>query len=403
MESYVARQPIFDSNHQLAAYELLYRTSSENIFPQVDGDVATSTLLSSAFLGFDINELSNNKVVFINFTEQLLLQDTPRLFPKNKIVVEVLEDVSATPEIQEKLEQLSADGYTIALDDFEYTPELEPLIRCASIIKFDFRLTPSSEIEKVINQLKKYNIQFLAEKVESYDEFNKARELGCTLFQGYFFCRPEVLGSRDLGPSKMNMIQLLGHIYDENYEIETIERLINSDVGLSYKLLRYINSSLFSTQREISSIRHAVAFLGIMETRRFISLLLLAEQEERATNELIATSIIRAKFCECLCQVATIRLDANEMFLLGLFSELDTILGTDMTTIMELLPLSKSIKQALIQQEGPLWPYLELTRKYETGDWDGASNICSELSVNEHELPRSYEAAVKLSNRLINA
>jgi len=364
----------------------------------IDGDVATSKLLSNSFFNFDIETLSNNKLTFINFTETLLVKRFPTLFPKDKIIVEVLENVAPTDDVLEALVELAESGYKIALDDFEYDPSLDCLIDLCSIIKIDIRLTPLEEARELMEQLAGRNITFLAEKVETYDEFQETLQMGFELFQGYFFSKPEVIGGATLESSGINMLQLMAEVYKDEYNIDKIGSLIHTDVNISYKLFRYINSAAFSREQEITSVKHAIAYLGIHETRRFISLVALSEASSSKPSELILSAIIKARFCELIGGLSNLTTDPDQMFTLGLFSMIDAMLDTDMETLMEKLPLVQPIKQALISREGELADFLLLCSHYEAGDWKRCTKLIHKYEIEETQLPESYFNALSWAN-----
>ncbi len=183
MNVFVARQPIFDKNRKIFAYELLFRAGRSNVFPDIDGETATTSLLSSSFFTVGIGKIAAGKMAFINFTEDLILKGTPQLFPKEKLMVEILEDVEPTNAVVDSCKKLKDEGYQLALDDFVYEKKFDELLQLSDIIKIDFRLTPLADIEIMIDALKKYNCRLLAEKIETYEEFEKAITLGSNIFR----------------------------------------------------------------------------------------------------------------------------------------------------------------------------------------------------------------------------
>lgn len=394
MKSYVARQPIFNRKKELYSYELLFRGGMENVFPDIDGATATSQVLSTSFMGLDINELSNGKPIFVNFNEELLLKEIPFLFSNDKVVIEVLETVEPTREVIEKLEGFKENGYTIVLDDFEYSSRFDPILETASMVKLDLRALSKDDIKHNMDQLSRFNLTYLAEKVEEHAEFDYACEMGFEFFQGYFFSKPEVLSSDDISTSNMNLLMLLKEVYSDGYDLKRIEDVINIDVAIPYKLLRYLNSSYFGLKSEIESIRHAVGFLGIKETRRFISLLALSELGKGKPSELVYASVVRAIFGEEIAKTSRYDINPDEMFLLGLFSSIDSILGVSMDKIMDHLPISFAVKEALAYKRGPLMNCLNLVMKYERGYWSAAAVLARQVGITIADLPKCYRAAV---------
>ncbi len=399
MEIYVARQPIFDKNKKIYGYELLFRDGMTNAFPDIDGDTATSKLLSDTFFNIGIKQISGKNISFINFTENLLINKIPSLFPKESIMVEILEDVEAKEDVVKACRELSEKGYLFALDDFIYNSDLQPLIDLASVIKFDFILTPINEIQEILDKLVFPHLNFLAEKIETYDEFSNALEMGFSYFQGYFFSKPEILTSSEIAPSKISLLQIINEINRKDFSFDRLEKFISSDVSISYKLLRYINSAYFKRLQEITSIKHALVFLGERETKQFISLVAIAGLSSDKPDELIRSSIIRARLCELIGKECNFP-DTSELFLLGLLSHIDAMLDKGMGKIMEDLPISKKIKIALIDGEGELSDYIKLVSCYETGDWECCSLLTGKIGIAEEKLPQYYMDAIGWADAL---
>lgn len=394
MEIYVARQPIFNKNKKIHAYELLFRDSMSNFFPDVDANKATSSVLTNTFLSMGVEAVTGNKTAFVNFPQDLLVKRIPLVFSRDRLVVEVLEDVKPELDVVEACREIAQKGFRLALDDFFYQEDLEPLIQLADTIKFDFRLTPVEEIPHIIRKLSAYNIQLLAEKVETHDEFNRAVELGFRYFQGYFFNKPEILKGRGLSDSKLNLLTIMAEANKEEVAFGKLESIISRDVSISYKLMRYINSAYFRRASEITSINQAIVLLGEKGIRRFLSLIAMAGLAADKPDELIRTSIIRAKFCELLGKGDGIQTSPSELFMLGLFSLIDAIMDNSMAYLIENIPLPRSIKEALIHHKGEMYPYLKLTICYEKGDWQEINKLTGALNVDENRLPEDFMEAL---------
>jgi EAL and modified HD-GYP domain-containing signal transduction protein len=393
MEVYVARQPIFDRHKKIYGYELLFRDGVSNVFPEIDGDTATSKVLSNSFLIFGIDNIAGGKKAFINFTRELLVRKIPTLFPPEKIMIEILENVAPEEQVVSSCREMAQKGYNIALDDFFYKPDLQPLIDLAKIIKIDFRLYSTEEVKGQVDKLAGHNVKLLAEKVEDYAAFQLASEMGFEYLQGHFFSKPQVLGGKDIAPAKLSLLQIIAELGKEDFRFEEVEKLIIRDVSTSYKLMRYINSAYFRRIQEISSIKQAIILLGEKEVRRFISLIALAQLASDKPDELIRASIIRARFCELLGKCSVFK-DESELFTVGLFSLIDAILDETMEKIMEKLPFSSDIKSALIEGKGDLANYLNLVSYYEMADWKGVSDIVAKIGVSEEKIPEFYADAV---------
>ncbi len=397
MYVYIARQPIFTAQKKLFAYELLFRQTMGLHLGELSGDRATTSLLSTTFLTEGIEKVAGNKLCFINFTENLILKEIANFFSKDAIVVEILEDVLPTPEVMAACAKLSQKGYTIALDDFVFNLEMIPLIELANIIKIDYRLSTTDEIERILYRLSRYDIKYLAEKIETYEEFEHARKLGFHYFQGYFFAKPESIKMREVSSVKISKIRLLAEINKKDTSMVNLQKIIEADVAIAYKLLRYINSAYYYLLKEVTSIRQAMIYLGEKEIRRFIILVVISELAADKPTELLRLSLIRAKFCELLaagCQSAS---DASELFMLGLFSLIDAILDTTMQLAMEKLPLTPGVKKALVSQDGPLFPILQAVIAYEHGRPDECLQALQTLNIDTTFVYDNYLKALNYS------
>ncbi len=399
MDAHVARQPIFDRRKRISGYELLFRDQTAKYDPGVDGDVATSTVLSNSYFSIGMDSLVGGKKSFINFTESLLLQKYPLLLPNDATVIEILENVNPTAELVAACNDMAQQGYTFALDDFTYSPELQPLIDLANIIKFDFRLSSMEEIQTYLQQIqRKDEIILLAEKVETYDEFKHAIDMGFDLFQGFFFCKPELITGREIPGSQLALLQIMAEVNQPDFDIEKLENLITPDVSLSYKLLRYINSAFFAKAQRISSIQQALVYMGESEIRRFVSLVAMSNLAKGKPGELLRLACIRGKFCELIGGVVKEQVKAAELFTLGMFSLIDAILDQPMEKVMKELPLADDIKTALIQRKGRLVGYLFLAETYEKAQWDQMQKIGQVMNIPEDKLPDLYRQACEWSN-----
>ncbi|CCO48345.1 putative signal transduction protein containing EAL and modified HD-GYP domains [Vibrio nigripulchritudo SOn1] len=397
--SYVARQPIFDSDRQTMGYELLFRDGPKNTFPDVEPELATKRLLSDQFLSPNQNNLGTKKG-FVNFPYQSLINQIPALFPRSSIIIEVLEDCEPTDELYDALKDLYRLGYKIALDDFIPNPDWKRFLPLISIIKFDIRTVPIGKASFFIAKLKSTKIQFLAEKVETYEEFQQAKEVGFTLFQGYFFAKPEMIQHRAIEPSLLNVIQLCKEISNDELNYDVIERLVSSDVSLSYKLLRYVNSTS-SVANEIKSFKQALVYLGEDKLRKFVSLVAVSNANEGKPNSLYTLSITRARFCELVADLYKGQVDKSLAFLTGMLSLLDSLLDQPMEDILHSIPVDPSVKEALLNQTGVLGNIITLVKAFEQADWETTIAKRTELKLEENCIAECYRGAINWSQELM--
>jgi len=395
----VARQPIFNRRKRIFGYELLFRDGLVNAFPDVDGDAATSRVLSTSFLSNGIERITGRKKAFVNFTEKMITENIPSMFPKKTIMVEILEDIEPNAAVVAACREMTKDGYAIVLDDFIFRPEMKPLLALARIVKLDFRASSIKEIKGFIKELAAYQLKLLAEKIETHEEFQQAKDMGFDYFQGYFFSKPEILKSRDISPSKITLLNIMSEANREEFRMTELENLVLRDLSINYKLMRYINSAYFGMFKRVTSVKQSIVLLGIKEIRRFLSLIAMAQLVSGKPDELIRASLIRAKLCENLGK-GTVGNDGSELFTLGLFSFIDAILDDEMVNIMDKLPLSENIKKALTGGEGELAEYLALVSCYENGDWAEVFALASKTGINVEKAPELYMDAVAWADRI---
>lgn len=401
MDQYIARQPILNVHKRLYAYELLYRGAEPYTLKDVSGNRATASLLSSTFLTRGIDEISGMRPCFINFTQDLIERNLPAAFPKGQIVIEILEDVEPSKKVMSVCRKLHEDGYKIALDDFVYNRKFEPLLEIADIIKIDVRLTPLDTISRTLHRLNKYKVKLLAEKVETIADFEKANKLGFTYYQGYFFSKPERIEIRELSSVKVNLLRLLAEVTRKETTMEKLRDIISIDIAISYKLMRFLNSAYFYRLQEVKTVKHAIAYLGEKELRRFVLLVVISELASEQPGELTRLALVRAKFCELLGEISPHKAISGELFIMGLFSLLDTMLGAPMEKIMDKLPIGRRVKDALAQRSGLLAGFLKVSMAFERNQQRKISSLLLELKINPQQVPESYLTAVRYANGLL--
>lgn len=398
MDVHIARQPIFDSRKKIFAYELLLRQFQETNGDQLSGDRVTTNLLSSAFLTEDIERITGSKPCFINFSENLLLKELAPSFPKTKIIIDIPKEVSPSREVIAACRHLSEQGYILALDDFAYHTNLLPLIELANIIKIDCRPLADDIIERMLDHLARFSLKLLAEKIETHGAFEHARKLGFHYFQGYFFAEPESLRIVEIASNTLSLLNLLAEVNRPSTSLEKLEQIIASDVAISYKLLRYINSAFYSLLKEVNSIRQALIYLGEQEIRRFVTLVIVSELAADKPAELVRLSIIRARWCQLLAENSQRAQETGEFFLLGLFSLIDAILDKPKAQLMKMLPLSDQVREALTLQEGPFAPFLQAIITYEQGHSKLCLRHLREIRVDPAKMYDFYLEAVQFSS-----
>lgn len=401
-EAFIGRQAILDQQKNVYAYEILFRSGLKNAFdPNLDGNVATQSVMVNAMLDFGMNKLVSDKRAFINFTEQNLLTRAPKLLPSETVVVEILENVQPTSEILEVVKELKEAGYKIALDDFVLLPGYEPLIEMADIIKVDFRITNSPEERKKMREILPKHVRLLAEKIETEEEFQQALTYGYVLFQGYFFCKPTILQQKRLTSNALSKMRLLREINRQNVDFSAITGVISSDTNLVHKLLTYINSAGVGLANHVSNLKQATVLLGASGVRRWVTLVSLQTFSEDKPPELFTLSLMRAKFCELIAaKLKRPGLTADTGFLLGMFSLLDVLLNLPMEEVLKEVNLSDELTDALLGKDNDLRRLLDLVIAYEKGDWDTVIAYCEQENLSPEFLQPTYDNVLEWYNAL---
>jgi len=400
MYSYIARQPILNRQKRLVAYELLFRDGPSNRYPDIDAEQATSRLLAENLLHKDIQEVAGKHRCFINFSRKSLLQLVPTLLNKRRIVVEILEDIIPDQELLDAIRILSNKGYHIALDDYQQDPRWHAFLPYISIIKFDIRAMSWAQIRLLIGDYQKYSLKYVAEKVETEQEYRHAYELGIHYFQGYFFSKPEMLQHRSLATNQLIILDLLREAARREPDLERLERLFAKDVALSYKLLRYVNNLAVTKAREISSYRQAIIHLGSDQLCRFIALL-AAAQTNGKPPELHRMCLVRARFCEQLARSRG-KVDPGNGFICGLFSMLDGLLDQPLEQLLDKISLDDEVVTALLQRQGELAFYLGYIRDLESAQWEQIRQRNTLLQQPEASLLDFYLEAILWANKVFS-
>jgi len=395
MHFYAARQPILDKNKNLFAYELLFRDSIDNVFPDIDGDEATSKMIEASQFNMGISEFTGNKPAFINFTLETLNQGYPEMLSPEEVVVEILETIKPGKKLLALCKDLHQKGYTLALDDYEHQSVWAHFYPFIKMIKIDIQQSSIEDIKQVIAAIQDHpHIELLAEKVETYEEYNQMLQFGFDYFQGFFFAKPEMVKTKSLSPSQMAMAELLYETSKTEFDLNSITGVFERDVSLSYKLLRYANSAIFRRRSEISTIKQALVILGASELKRFIGLMFAVTANPDKPTELIKLAMTRAKFCELVAHDIPSQLDTSIAFLTGLLSMIDAILDEDMESVLEKLPLSQDIKDPLLTKKGVMAALIKLVEFIEHANWDKTTLVMEKLNLDKDKVVEHYNQAV---------
>jgi EAL and modified HD-GYP domain-containing signal transduction protein len=364
---FVARQPIFDPRLEVAAYELLFRGSNwvqEAVIS--DHDEATSTVVINAFTELGIDNVVGDRRAWVNVSRDFIVRAMAFALPRDKVVLELLEDQAVDDALINQLQLLRRDGYKIALDDFAWSSEREPLLQHVDIVKVEVLDRDHAAVAEDVERLRPYNLTLLAEKLETREDYERCAALGFDLFQGYFFCKPETLSAKGVAPNRLSMLQLVAALQDPDVQFAQLETLIARDVALSYRLLRYINSAFFGLRREVDSIGRALTLLGVENVKRWSTLTIFAGIDEKP-REVIVTGLTRARFCELAGPKYFGEAQPDRLFTLGLFSVIDALMDAPMEEVLSKIPFPAEMTDALVKHAGTKGELLDAAIRCERG------------------------------------
>lgn len=392
---YVARQPVFNAKTDLYAYELLFRSHDESSAAIVDGNAASSQVILNAFVDMNFHAIAKYHPVFINLTHDFILGELPLPLAPDSLIVEIPDDMEVSDKLLKVLKGFVAKGYTVAVNNFTLSAERLPLLDIVHIVKIDLQRCERNSLAELARNLKQYDVKLLAEKIETHEDFEWCKELGFDYFQGFFFSKPKNFTAQSIKPNRMAVLRILASLQNPDCDIRELEELISNDVSMSYKILRIINSALYSMPRTIESVKQAIMALGLKAIRDWIAIISLTDIDDKP-RELVALSLQRARMMSLLADHKG--LDPDAAFTTGLFSLIDAMMDQSMERIMSELPLANDIVRALLDQEGELGNLMDFVVRYEQGDWDEV--IAGPLSAEE--LREHYLDAVEWSSELIN-
>jgi c-di-GMP phosphodiesterase len=394
---YAARQPILDLRGKVHGYELLFRHGAESVFCG-DGDQATRTMIDNTVL-FGLGRLTCGMPAFVNCTEDTLTGSLVHLLPSGMTVLEILETVTPTPTLIAACKRLKAAGFRLALDDFTWTPGIEPLVEIADYIKVDFSLTGPAERRKLLHRLRGETLALVAEKVETPEQLSQARDEGFTLLQGFYFFRPVLMENGKVPGNKLSQVEILRMLQDEPMDLRALTRLVKRDASLTYRLLRLLNSPVCAIRQEVQSVQAALIAMGEETFRRMATLAIASELNANQPPELLRMAFVRGRFCELAAGFAAP--DRKEQYLLGLLSLLPAMLRLPVHDVAPLMPLREEIRRALVGEAVRERNHLSWLESYERGDWDACDKIVASSGLEPRDLLRCYEDAVEWAESIL--
>lgn len=390
---YIGRQPIFNKNMRTYAYEILFRTSTTSNYANVvDDNQATAQVMINLFSEFGLDNIVGNKKAFINFSEELLLKDIQSFLPKRKVVLEVLETAKPSSELISQLKELSKKGYSIALDDYDFSDELSPFEDLVDIIKIDILAAGSKKLIANMPRLKAKDKRLLAEKIETKQQYEFCKQLGFDFFQGYFFSKPKIIEGKALGANQATTLQFLSSVFDPDVEMAHLSKLVSQDVAMSQKLLKMANQ--LDGIYPVKSILDVVNKLGLNRLQSWASVVALSNVSDKPP-ELLTTSLVRARFCELIGEKQR-DIPKDTYFMVGLFSTLDAVMDQSMKELLKDLSFDTIVEDALVSSAGNLGKALIAVREIE----NRSTSFEPPANLTPTEVSKIYLQAIEFTNNL---
>lgn len=393
----LGRQPILNRDEELVAYELLFRSAGSQTADVTDASHATANVIINTLIGFGIEDILGKHKGFINLELELLMDDSLHILPKEQIVIELLETLQVTPELVERCRSLKENGFTLALDDHEYSPDFHELYGIVDIIKVDLMQSPPARLTAMVKQFEPYPLQLLAEKVETQEEFRQCLDLGFDLFQGYYFAKPSIMEKKKMDDSGSTLLKLM-RLLSEDAEQPEIESTFRADPGLTYKLLLLVNSVGTGTRTKIETVRHAIAILGRQQIKRWVQLALFASSDQRGMeNPLVDMAAVRAGFMEnmayCHPGLKGYHDSAEKAFMTGILSVLERVYDIPLDEVVRKLNLSDDVRDALVSRQGVLGNLLHSAELLEELDFTQLGPLLSEMDIPLDDVLMSQKKA----------
>lgn len=404
---YFARQPILDINSKTYAYELLYRSSTDKASASiVDDHVATAQVLVNTLNFTNLEHIVGDSLAFINIDREMLMNEMLLSIPKEKFVLELLENIVIDDEIIRRIKSLKQHGYRFALDDADCTKEyfinFQPIFEYIDILKLDIRVLSEEQVSKFLPLFKKFDLTLLAEKVETQEEFDTYKKLGCDLFQGFFFAKPDIIENKELDPKQLSILQLIRMLQD-NAPVNDICQAFEQNAALTIQLLRFINSASFSFKASIKSIRQAVMLLGPSQLKSWLLLTSYATSKspKGIENPLLHLAQTRSNMMKVLYQEIyqnnSTKENLERASFVGLLSLIEALLNIPMEDVLNELNVDDEIINTLMTKEGTMGDIFKLVCAVEQFDTQKIELLLETLSLSGKQLAESIQTSYEIT------
>ncbi len=395
-----ARQSIYSKNRDVQYYELLFRSADNTFDPNISDQQATFEVILNNYANVTKDGDQYTVPCFIKVTDEIILNDRLPELPKGRFVLSLLGRSKITPELVEKLKELGRQGVRLALSDYDPRERrFDVLLNIVHIIKLDIRSLGMECLPGYIAKLKPFHLELLADKVETKEQYKQCAAMGFSLYQGFFLSEPATIKGKKIAPNKMVLLQLLAEIDKPNADAQSVEELALKDPNMTFKILTVVNSVAFNTPKEIVSLSHAISLLGMTQIKRWVVVFMAVGEgsTSSSSSDLINSMLVRARMCELLSEMSG-QHDPISHFMVGLISQLDTLLNIEMVDLLDQMPLTDQITAAIINHEGAMGDILCDVKYYQQGDFEA---VKGNMSATLYQV--AYRHSLKWADQVLKA
>lgn len=404
MKNCVVRQAIKDLKDTVIGYELLVQEDESSLYNSSSDNVAANTMV--AFLSENSERIFKDRKTFMTFTPTLLFRNTPKIFDKDKVVIQIEDNIVVHSLAAILISKYREDGYHFAINDFQFTPKYFSMLEYVDYIKMDLSNktegTQRRSIANVIDMAHGFQKEFIATGVNSKEVYDCAVELGVDYVEGNYIAGTTMSKASKMDFMQGNLYQLIVEITKDEPDVEILEETIIRDASLTYALLKMANSAYFAVHHETTSVRQALVRVGISQLKQWVYLLSFEDKQNKSeSEELLKASFMRANFASALVKrLKDFPINSADAYLLGMFSMLEYMIDAPIAEILYEIPILEEVKDALIRKEGKAGRLYELVLSYEKADWGAIKEISEELGLKTNEMAQIYMECVEEVNNI---
>lgn len=399
MDKYVVRQPIKDAiNDKIIGYELMFQSDDEGLFNSPEASVADTM---AGFLMQNNEKIFSDRKTFITVTPSLLFRNTPKIFEKDKIVIQIDDNLIVHPLANAIIKRYCAEGYHFAINDFQFSPHYFNMLEYMEYVKVNIRKQDKVALDNIVRMMKSFGKKCIATGITTKEYYELAKELNVDLLEGSYIADNLLSKTKKMEFLQGNFFKLVVAVTQDEPNIEDIEVIISRDVSLSYAILKMVNSAYFALRKKISSIRQAVVTLGIGQLKQWVYLMSFSEEDNNTSEEIMKLSFLRATFASSLVEhIRNFPISKPEAYMMGMFSTLDYMIDAPLEEILQDIPIIDEVKRALLVKEGDPGKLFQLILCYEQADWKSIKELVAYFQIPANVIAQLYINCVEEVNQI---